>query len=59
MAQSSGTVHTAGQTGVTPSHRYGVQDGLPDEPSGEIVQVPSDPAWLQESQLLEQVLSQQ
>ena len=51
-------VQLAGQAGAVPEQRYGIQAGLPGEPPGVLVHVPTVPARLQALQLAAQAVLQ-
>jgi hypothetical protein len=58
LEQSALLTQLVGQLVMTPSHKYGVQLGAPEAPSGTVVQLPTVPARLQLSQLAPQALLQ-
>ena len=57
--QLASVAQVAGQVAAAPLHTYGVQEGVPEEPSGRLVQVPSEPTTLQPSQARPQAALQQ
>ena len=52
-------VQVVGQTWCVPSHRYGTQLGDPAVPAGSVVQVPTEPLNVHDSQAVPHVELQQ